>query len=1074
MALPPLDLLSIFNTLPGANLLLSPEFVILGASDDYLAATLADRATLVGQNLFDAFPDNPETPEANGGANIRASLETARATKQPHEPPLQHHDVPDPDRPGHFVERHWKPRHTPVLDAAGQVQYLIQSVQDITAGVLAERQLRESQAAEQAARADADALRQRFHEALQRLPAYVAVYQGPDHRCQFVNPSYQRMFPHRAFPGRPFRESMPEAIALGVADLFDQVYRSGEPYYGYEMEGWFDFEDTGAPQQLFFNLCLHPLRDAQGRVDGLLNFSYDVTEQVRTRQQVQQLNQELEARVQERTQAGLALQADLLAAARQQAQQRETFYQVFEQTPASIVLLRGPEHVVEYHNQAYQELFPGRHMRGLTIAQIQPDAAEQGFVALLDGVYRTGETFVGREVQLDIEQPAGGRKETYFNFTYQAYREAGQIAGVSVFAYDVTEQVQARQQREAQRQQLLHLFTEAPAAICILAGPELVYEFVNPTYQQLVHGRARLGQSTFEALPELVGTPVEALLRRVYATGQTHEEKALLIPIVRPADGVLEDRYFSFVYQGRRDEHGRVDGALVFAFEVTEQVQARQRAEESREQLKRFQFMADQARDAFILMREDGTFAYLNPKALDAWGYSAEESTRLRVPDVDPIYQDAVFNEAFAQAQRGRIPQFETLHRRKDGHIYPVEVSMGGLQLNGQPYLFAIARDITEQKRFVAELQESEARFRTMADAAPNQVWAVNPDSTIRYINRAFLDFVGLRTEQEYAATGWGPYLHPEELAQTQQALSQAIAERRPFVLEHRMRRHDGQYRWLLSQGAPSFLAGGELYGYVGSAIDITDLKHANEQLTRTNVDLDNFIYTASHDLKAPISNIEGLLYLLQEELPPAVAQGPEIGPTLTRMLEAVERFKRTIEHLTDVSKLQKEHEPATTQVNLAAVLEGVRQDLQPLLQEAGAKLFIDVAALPPVQFSEKNLRSVIYNLLSNAVKYRSPDRAPRVDVRGHVRPGHTVLEVHDNGLGIAAHQLPQLFGMFRRFHDHVEGTGIGLYMVKRMVENAGGRLEVHSQLGAGTTFYVFLPHAGRAGAAPFPAFSPS
>ncbi len=277
------------------------------------------------------------------------------------------------------------------------------------------------------------------------------------------------------------------------------------------------------------------------------------------------------------------------------------------------------------------------------------------------------------------------------------------------------------------------------------------------------------------------------------------------------------------------------------------------------------------------------------------------------------------------------------------------------------------------------------------------------------------------------------------------------------------MRRHDGQYRWLLAQGAPSFLPGGELYGYVGSAIDITDLKQANEQLRRTNVDLDNFIYTASHDLKAPISNIEGLLYLLQEELPPAVTEAALLGSTLKRMLESVERFKRTIAHLTDVSKLQKEHTPAAAQVNLAAVVEDVRQDLLPLLQETGAKLVVDVSALPPVQFSEKNLRSIFYNLLSNAVKYHSPDRAPRVDVRAHMQPGFTVLEVHDNGLGIAPAQLPKLFGMFQRFHDHVDGSGIGLYMVKRMVENAGGRIEVHSQLGAGTTFFVYLPQAASA-----------
>jgi hypothetical protein len=115
----PLDLLPVFNAQPGATLLLSPDWVIVGASDDYLAATLTQREAIVGQFIFDAFPDNPEAPEANAVANVRASLAQVLATKQAHEMASQHYDVPDPAQPGHFVERYWQPRHTPVLDAQG-------------------------------------------------------------------------------------------------------------------------------------------------------------------------------------------------------------------------------------------------------------------------------------------------------------------------------------------------------------------------------------------------------------------------------------------------------------------------------------------------------------------------------------------------------------------------------------------------------------------------------------------------------------------------------------------------------------------------------------------------------------------------------------------------------------------------------------------------------------------------------------------------------------------------------------------------------------------------------------------
>jgi PAS domain S-box-containing protein len=611
---PPFDLLPVFNAQPGATLLLSPEWVIVGASDDYLAATLTERDVIVGQYIFDAFPDNPDTPEANGEANVRASLMQVLATKQPHEMAPQHYDVPDRARPGRFVERHWLPRHTPVLDAAGQVQFIIQSVQDITARRLAERELRDSQASELAARADAEQQRAEFRHFIEQAPVAVAIYRGPQHRVELANDTTLAIWgrPREAVLGRPVFEVMPEAATPEIVALFERVYTTGTPHTAHEQLTF--IHRHGRQEEVYWNFVFEPQRDPDGRVTGIFTVGTEVTEQVRARQQVEQLNRELEARVAARTQEALALQAEVLAAAQRQVQERETFYQVFEQTPASIVLLRGPEHRVEYHNEAYQQLFPGRQMRGRTIAEIQPDAAEQGFVALLDGVYQTGETFVGRELQLDIEQPDGGRKENYFNFTYQAYRDNGQIAGVSVFAYDVTEQVRARQQREAQQQQLHALFEQAPIGICIQAGPNLVYEFVNPSYQRLVPGRTLLGRPLYEALPESQGTEVEALLQRVYETGETQQALEFLVPVARADGGELENRYFTIVLQARHDEQGRVNGVLNFVVEVTEQVQGRVQAELSREELKRFKFMADQARDLFILMREDGTFAYLNPK----------------------------------------------------------------------------------------------------------------------------------------------------------------------------------------------------------------------------------------------------------------------------------------------------------------------------------------------------------------------------------------------------------------------------------------------------------------------------
>jgi len=147
----------------------------------------------------------------------------------------------------------------------------------------------------------------------------------------------------------------------------------------------------------------------------------------------------------------------------------------------------------------------------------------------------------------------------------------------------------------------------------------------------------------------------------------------------------------------------------------------------------------------------------------------------------------------------------------------------------------------------------------------------------------------------------------------------------------------------------------------------------------------------------------------------------------------------------------QRMQQPGSA-VALAPVLDAVLLDLAPLLT---------------VRLAEQNLRAVLYNLLSNALKYHHPTRTREVHVRSWLEPGYEVLEVKDNGLGISPERRSKLFHLFQHFHSHVQGTGVGLYIVKRMVENAGGRVVVESEEGLGTQFIVFLPSHDPTGSLP-------
>jgi len=236
------------------------------------------------------------------------------------------------------------------------------------------------------------------------------------------------------------------------------------------------------------------------------------------------------------------------------------------------------------------------------------------------------------------------------------------------------------------------------------------------------------------------------------------------------------------------------------------------------------------------------------------------------------------------------------------------------------------------------------------------------------------------------------------------------------------------------------------------------ELIEANNQLVHTNDELDTFVYTASHDLQAPVNNLKGLIQLLESHLPAQFRQTPDLDNLLEMIKSSLARFSQTLDQLVDAGTKRSENSGPRELLNLATVLEEVRQDLAPVLIATEGRLEVDLAGKADVVFAPQHLRSVLYNLVSNAFKYRHPDRAPVVRVRSHREASRVVVSVQDNGLGLSEEQQDQLFGLFRRLHSHVEGTGVGLYLVKKILDNVGGAVRVKSQLGQGSIFTIIIP----------------
>lgn len=246
--------------------------------------------------------------------------------------------------------------------------------------------------------------------------------------------------------------------------------------------------------------------------------------------------------------------------------------------------------------------------------------------------------------------------------------------------------------------------------------------------------------------------------------------------------------------------------------------------------------------------------------------------------------------------------------------------------------------------------------------------------------------------------------------------------------------------------------------GTIITFVDITDRIATLRDLEKLIASHENFIYSVSHDLKSPLANIESLVKFLIPPLSDTASQEElQERQRLVAMLEkSVSLMKNIINELSDIARIETQLEQEAESVKLEEIINDVRLTLYNQILQTQAKISLHIEE-PEVILSRKNLRSIIFNLVSNAIKYRSPERNPEITVASKAVDDHILLTVRDNGIGIAEEKQKLLFKPYSRLERKVDGTGIGLYLIKRIVENAGGKILVDSRWGEGTEFTVML-----------------
>ncbi|MFC2083264.1 PAS domain S-box protein, partial [Candidatus Bipolaricaulota bacterium] len=560
----------------------------------------------------------------------------------------------------------------------------------------------------------------------------------------------------------------------------------------------------------------------------------------------------------------------------------------------------------------------------------------------------------------------------------------------------------------------------------------------------------------YDSEEDVTGLPISRL--------HAHEDEAIAKATALDRTGEWEGDFVAlrkngstFVSSGHatvlRNEAGDLIGYQSTNIDVTKQ----RRAEADIRQAKEItDSIINSLPGVFYQISSEGRFIRWNATFETVTGYSGDEIAQMSPLD---FFEDAekeqvaqsierVFTEGQADVTAG--------FRMKNKSTIPFYFTGMLKLLGGIPYLIGVGTDITSLLDAEAAVRESEEKFRTMVETIAEWMWEVDGNVAYSYASPRVTDLLGYRPSEVIGKTPFA-FMPPDEAERVRDVLREAVDAREPFAGVENINIHKDGHRVVLeTSGRPIHSQTGELLGYRGIARDISDRKAAEEKLNhllaelqRSNKELEQFAYIASHDLQEPLRMVASYTQLLERRFKDALDEDAQ--EFIAYAVGGANRMQRLINDLLAFSRVQTRGQPFE-HVDLNEVLERAQKNLRAAIDESEATVTHDT--LPIVPADHGQLVSVFQNLLSNAVKFRS-DKAPRIHIGVKELESLWEFSVADNGIGINSDFFDRIFVIFQRLHtrDEYPGTGIGLALCKRIVERHGGTIWVTSAESGGTTF---------------------
>ncbi|MBR8830795.1 MAG: Adaptive-response sensory-kinase SasA [Chroococcopsis gigantea SAG 12.99] len=635
---------------------------------------------------------------------------------------------------------------------------------------------------------------------------------------------------------------------------------------------------------------------------------------------------------------------------------------------------------------------------------------------------------------------------------------------------DITDRKQAEALLRASYDTFRHLVENSPFGVYVVdadfrlaqvsAGAQKVFENVRPL----------IGRDFAETLrliwTEPFASEAIALFRHTLETGEPYHAPSM----TERRQDILDTESYDWKIERITLPDGRF-GVVCHFYDLSERQRYEAALRESEEQ---FRHLADSS-PVLIWETDETGVIFVNRYYLEFFGRALDDVrgmgwANFLHPDDAAAYVGA-YRAAFERQKRY---EFQCRFLRHDGDYR-------WLQNVGEPHygldrtflgFVGCSVDVTDIKAVEVELQASEERFRNMADNAPMMVWVTDTTAYCTYLSRSWYDFTG-QTEETGLGFGWLDVTHPDDRESAQAIFLAANGRQEAFQLEYRLWHRDGRYRTCIDAAKPWFSGDGKFKGYIGSVIDIDDRKQAelqlrqqaseliqlnkaleetSSQLSERNQELDRFVYTVSHDLKAPLRAIANLSQWLCDDLKEQLEA--EYQYQLELLQSRVSRMEAMIEGLLAYSRVGRIEVP-TEKVDVGELLAEILDSLMP-----PPSFIISIQSEMPTLVARRLLLSQVFsNLIGNAIKHCDrPDG--RLQITATRKGEYYEFSLADNGVGIAPENHERVFKIFHTLkgRNGQESTGIGLSIVKKIIESEGGSLMLESDLGEGATFRFTYP----------------